>query len=158
MLQGMLLNKSWRYIWHLKTTVVADFGVYQKLEFGTVKWHMLYNVSDDMIQNGGLFLCEESISYNSKTFFKQSNETTPKRRVRAIDDAIVALDLRLTDDERKQAPERPKHKTVAENEQELLRLPRIKAYEEDTSCASGDHMTLKHHNWNGLRKYKVIFY
>lgn len=52
------------------------FSAYQKPEMGTVKWHMLDLLSDDIAKNGGLLLYNAGVYEYSYTIFKQSYEKT----------------------------------------------------------------------------------
>lgn len=78
---GRNVRKKWtasdiatlrRDIAQFKANGVDVFSAYQKSEIGTVKWHMLYYVADDIIRNRGLQLCNAGLYQYSHTIFKKS--------------------------------------------------------------------------------------
>lgn len=73
-----------RDIAQLKANRVDVFSAYQKSEMGTVKWHLLDHVANDIIKNGGLHLCKAGLYEYSHTIFKKSYERTLKQRCTAM--------------------------------------------------------------------------
>lgn len=65
----------------------------QKLELGSNKWHMLDHVAEDIVQNGGPFLCDEGLYGYSNKLIKQYYEITYKRWQRAMDESIEVMRL-----------------------------------------------------------------
>ena len=109
---------------------------------GTVKWHMLDHVADDIVRNGGLYLCDAGLYEYSHILFKQAYRQTSKRRHSAMDDAVSRLGQSLTQEDNTKTRKRPKHKELEKEEQDSLCGPRRRACKEDTSCASRSHMTI----------------
>ena len=139
---GSDISQLRRDIKEFKRNGVRVFGSYQKSGMGTVKWHLLEHVADDIVRNGGLQLCDAGMYEYSHIIFKQSYARTSKRRNSAMDESIAIVGRRVRDDSGSSSRKRAKHIELDEEEQELLSIPRKKACKEDTACASWAHITV----------------
>ena len=126
----------------LKATAVGVFAAYQKSQMGTVKWHMLDHVPDDIVRNGGLFISDAGLYEYSHILFKQSYRKTSMRRRSEMDDAVATLGRQLAEPDSTTTRKRPKHKEMEDEEQESLCVTRRRACKEDTACASRSHMKI----------------
>lgn len=70
-------------------------GANQKSYMATVKRHMLYDVADNIVMNGGLYLCDAGPQEYSHTLFKQSYSKTLKRITSAMDEYTSIVDRKL---------------------------------------------------------------
>ena len=74
--------------------------------------------------------------------FKQSYRKTSKRRGSGMDETIAVLDRRLREQFSDSPRKRAKNSGNGESDEDMLSIPRKKACEEDTACASKPHMSL----------------
>lgn len=65
---------------------------------GTVKWHLLDHVADDIVRNGGSFLCDGGIYEHSHTISNHSRAKKSIRRSTEMDDSIEMVRRRISED------------------------------------------------------------
>lgn len=78
---------------------MAVLSACQKSELLPVKMHLLDHISDDIVRNGGLFLCDAG--FHKHTILKHSYGKKAKRRRTEMDHLIAIAGLRVHEDVRK---------------------------------------------------------
>ena len=107
---------------HIQKKAVEVFGRYQKSNMGTVKWHLLNHIVDDMLRLGSMIVCDAGIYEQSHRLFKFIYETTNKRLSTAIHDTISTLGGKLQENVNLVSKKRKIHSTTNEKATENMIL------------------------------------
>lgn len=92
----------------------------------TVKWHILDHVTENIVRNGGMFLCNAGLHEDSHTIFKNFHAKMSKRRKYVMDDSEATVGGRLRDVLCTTTREKPKHNELEEPKKELSSFARQK--------------------------------
>lgn len=94
---------------------------------GTVKWHMLNHVAEDIVRNGGLYLCDPGLYDYTHTTFNQPYAKTSKKRMYAMGEFISIVRRRISENTADSPLKRPKPIEIDEEFQELFSSPENKS-------------------------------
>lgn len=128
-----------RYIQKLKLNGVFVLEDYQKSVTGPVKWHILYHVAVSIVRNGALYLWCRFIrifSYNLQSIVLQKVE------MKNLCHEGIYCYSRLHDNISNAPRKRTKTIELNEIDQNLLRIPRKRTFQNEAASESSAHMTL----------------
>ncbi len=91
-----ILSQLHKSIQSFKSHAVNVFGKYQKSTMGTLKWHLLDHICEDMNRLGSMIVCDAGIYEQSHKLFKYVyNTATNKRQTTALEHTINTLGERI---------------------------------------------------------------
>lgn len=108
----------------------------------SVKWHMLDYLSDDIVRNGGLCLCDEGLYEYSHTIFKNSSAKNSNRKISIMYDSVAIVCCTLREDGRTTTRKRTKQNELEKPKKDSLRVLPLKYHKEYIACASRSQMTV----------------
>lgn len=118
------------------------FGAYHKSGMGTVKWHMLSHVSEQIVRNSCSFLGVSGLYKYSHIISKQEHQKTSKRISKAMDYSLALVERGMCDDALTTTRKRHKNQ-LDKDEQELLSVTRLKSFKDCTTSVRRAHITPK---------------
>lgn len=116
------------------------FGRTHTSGLGTMKWHMLDHVCDDIIRLGGLYLNDAGLYEASHNQFKRAYHSTSQRTRSAMEESVTLIGRYIAMD---RGPSEKKRRTIdAGNGSKSPRGRHLDVVMKDTGCTARPYMSV----------------